>query len=1517
MEKQKKWQFYLILVVLLLTVYNILPTIFYYSKPLKSPINEKRGFAVASAITSRVNSLEGFTLSWLKAQSKNLGLKPLKINLDPEDPRLAHVTFRSEKDATFFANTLYRAGSLIPFVPAQLSPSPNASEPGKKTVTVQRKIGIHLDPKNLERYFHFFPKFTEDGQVSSEYRALIDDRAIQLALSIGGESKPARILMRNQENQGTDEEIIQLARTLVEYENTFGDQSPISKRYFATFTQVPSSVDRTKLIQSFTLKLEKLSQQLNKTVNSLKDERTKLQNEGKFLSAPELQKLDVFESQKNLLDAAFEIVKRNSAVFQKGDAPLTQESIQKKLATPISKDGIQTILFEGRNPFISHLEIDWNKDQILLVLQSDVTKIRSHASKNELEAIQLEKLNQFIFNEIAAVARNADETITPSLGNFVVSLNKLTNSSSLLTLDFGALAEAESATINRLLTQNWQPTEKELSATEFPLYTWSQFEKLPPQEQKLGFVIYAPSIEKTTAEGFKGGSFYVIARGLNAMRQKYQDLPPSAEKEAFEKDFRSLVELMRANGFIAYAGAHSDLPSKFHQDYVFELDDYYSYLISATREDFTVKGSKKQAFLEFTNVQQRILALNKIETRMHEDLQKWRDEYKAARVSINPSDRYDVPRPTRSVFWNNLSLSARKYFRGDERKILKWGLDLSGGKTVRIGLKDQNNQTITNEDDIKQAINELYLRVNRLGVSEVGIRTEGSTIVLDFPGSQGFSAADLIQASAMYFHVVNEKFSIQNPTLAEAVNTFLEEVWNEAVITNRTDPDSLNEIAWIHLGGDPENPGEFHPLSSHSRLLYDNGLRLAGPNSLPRSGVFDDTYSAITVFRGDNFSDWQGQTNPLLIIFRNFALEGADLTDVQTGYDPSEGNILYFGVRGAYTNRSGERINPRDAFYSWTSNFSEEKIAHTPLEAFSQGRGWRMAVVLNGTVISAPTLNSALRDNARISGHFSQREINQLAADLKAGSLSFTPQILSEENVSPDLGKEQRAQGIFAACFGLALVILVMCIYYRFGGLVASVAVLFNLLIIWGVLQNLGAALTLPSIAGIILAMGMAVDANVLVFERIREEFAITKRLPSAVQAGYRKAFSAIVDSNLTTILAAIILLNFDSGPIKGLALTLIIGIVSSMFTSLFMTRFFFAGWVQNPKHKELKMMRLFKETKIDFVSKSKLAIIASVILILLGAFFLVKERNTIFGMDFTGGYSLTLELQERPQDQYRLLAEKALEEAGAGKSDFHIQELNRPNQLRIQLGASMEQPGKPFHNIDAQAIPAASLFPYQDNLRIVWILDALAREGLQPVPSSLPQLNLHWTAMSGQLSETMRNEALIGLAIALIGILIYITFRFEFKYAISATIGLVHDILITVGILAICHFFFEGIRIDLQVIAALMTIVGYSLNDTIIIFDRVREDIRTLRKMSFYEIINHALNATLSRTVMTSGTTLLVLLALVIFGGSSIFNFALIMTIGIAIGTLSSLYVAAPLLLYFHRREVVKEQDSPNFKQI
>jgi SecD/SecF fusion protein len=358
------------------------------------------------------------------------------------------------------------------------------------------------------------------------------------------------------------------------------------------------------------------------------------------------------------------------------------------------------------------------------------------------------------------------------------------------------------------------------------------------------------------------------------------------------------------------------------------------------------------------------------------------------------------------------------------------------------------------------------------------------------------------------------------------------------------------------------------------------------------------------------------------------------------------------------------------------------------------------------------------------------------------------------------------------------------------------------------------------------------------------------------------------------------------------------------------MTRYFFAGWVQNPAHKELKMSQWISGANFNFLNKAKPAIIISLIVMALGTFMLYQERKTIFGMDFTGGYSLTVEVENKAPDahSYRIQALDALMKAGASSTDAEVRELTLPNQLRIRLGAGMDEKGHPFYGMAEHLSDGMFTYEYQKNPRIDWTVKALEASGLKISDYSKKSLDTNWSVVSGQLSDAMRNNAIIGLAIALASILIYITFRFEFKYAVAAVVGLVHDVIITLGLLAILHAMGLPLAIDLTVVGAIMTIIGYSLNDTIIVFDRIREDLKILKRLSFAEAVNHALNITLSRTLMTSGTTLLVLLALVFLGGSSIFAFSLVMTIGVLIGTFSSLFIAAPMVVWLHDREEANE---------
>ncbi len=1498
MEKQKPWQLYLIIAVIALTLYNVFPTIFFYTKPLQAPVDAQRAHQVAEGIVERVNSLEEQSVAWLRSLTHMLQLNPAKIELRKDDPRFIDVVFTKQRDADIFKEVLPRAGNLISFVPAQLGLGPQYTTKGEYRIVVERRIGVHFEQNDLDHLFKFSWLFDEQGQPTALYRQLVSDRAADLAVVLAGPSPKAKEVQQldsDQLNAKTrSKKLLDIAQDIVDAKTASALlNSTFLERYYASYSRDIGQKETAE-----------------KLLARMKELKTQVQAQIAAADADPENKHQVrsLQRQNQLLDQATALVGQHKAAFNRSIAPIAAAEVKKAVETAaIGSSKVQTYDLTGRTPFVQAIVIDWAAQTIRLQLYKEIEQANNSETKSEAQNIAKEQLNQLIVSEIARLAQWTDEQLDNVADGFSVSLANLTNTRSILAMDLGVIANKEVEQVLHRLKDQWSPAHPDLERAVYPIVSWKDYLALPLQQQKLGLVVYAPVAEASQPqEGFKSDSIYVIARGLVTVAQKYGEAAKAAGSDQFLADVEALKALMEQRGYLGAPAQALGLPAEFAGDYVFLRPDYYDALIKATRESLDVKGSRRLAVLDFTDLEQRIVTLNSIEDRIQEDLLKWRDDYETAQVSLDHNNRYLIPPPTENPFWANLKLSARKYFRGDQNRVLKWGLDLSGGKTVRIGLRDQNGRPVTDDTDLRQVVNELYTRINKMGVSERTIRVEGHNIILDFPGSQGISAEELVKASSMTFHIVNEKFSDANQETWDDANRFLQSVWDEAVVTNRKDSASLNQIAWKRLGGDEEL------RTRVAQSLYDQGLRFSGPQDQLRSGAFDDTISMVAVMRGNDFSQWKGHSHPLVIVFRNYALEGASLDNVRVGYDPREGNMLMFEVRSSYPSNERRSGSPQADLYSWTAQFAKEKIQGTLKEHYSGGNGWRMAVILNDQIITSPTLQGALKDKGQITGGFSQREVNQLASDLKAGSLSFTPQILSEENVSPELGAEERSRGIAASFVALAAVILAMCGYYRFAGVVACVAVFFNLLILWGVLQSLGAALTLPGIAGVVLTIGMAVDANVLVFERYREEFRLSGRVASAIQAGYRKAFTAIVDSNITTIIAAIILIQFDSGPIKGFAVTLIIGIIASMFTALFMTRYFFAGWVANPKNKELKMVDWVGRPNFDFLAQTRKAVVLSLIVILIGLGLLFSQRHTIFGMDFTGGYSLTVTVAENPTlTNYAAATKAALENAGIAAGNIQVQQLSRPNQLRLRLGMGVEENGQPLRGMpDKVEAPGAS-YEYQHNPRLAFVAEALEMAGLKIEPSQLASLHLNWTVMSGQFSEAMRDNAAYGLGLALLAILVYITLRFEFKFAIAAVIGLSHDVVATLGLLALFHIIGMPIEIDLQVIGAIMLIVGYSLNDTIIVFDRLREDRRLLRKLSFAQIINHALNVTLNRTLMTSGTTMLVLFALVLLGGKTIFGFALVMLMGVGIGTLSSLFIAPLMLLYFHNREEQKQLEA------
>lgn len=516
----------------------------------------------------------------------------------------------------------------------------------------------------------------------------------------------------------------------------------------------------------------------------------------------------------------------------------------------------------------------------------------------------------------------------------------------------------------------------------------------------------------------------------------------------------------------------------------------------------------------------------------------------------------------------------------------------------------------------------------------------------------------------------------------------------------------------------------------------------------------------------------------------------------------------------------------------------------------------RLAIVLDGKVQSAPVIREKIPSgSAQITGRFSVDEANDLAIVLRAGALPAPIIIMEERTVGPALGRDSVERGLKAIMIGGILVVVFMALYYLLTGLIADIALILNLVIITGVLSYFGATLTLPGIAGLLLTIGMAVDANVLIFERIREESRLGKAIRGAVKSGYSKAFWTILDSNVTTLITALILFQFGTGPVRGFATTLSIGILSSMFCALVVTRLVLDLLTRGGRIKKFAMFQLVKQPKINFIGKRRLAYIFSLIVITSGLVSFAMRGGKNFGIDFTGG----------ALQQFRFKQPVNVEQVRGP-----LTEIGLGDSLIQQFGGNKEVIIRTEKDISDPLISKFKEIFKQDDYELVRV------EKVGPA-----------------IGQDLRRKALLALFYSMIGICVYISLRFEFRFAIAAIVALLHDVLISVGAVSL-----TGRQLSLPVIAALLTIVGYSINDTIVIFDRIREDRRLMRKADYQTIINTSINQTLSRTVLTSLTTLLVVLALYFLGGEVINDFAFVLMIGVLAGTYSSVFVASPILI-------------------
>ncbi len=540
--------------------------------------------------------------------------------------------------------------------------------------------------------------------------------------------------------------------------------------------------------------------------------------------------------------------------------------------------------------------------------------------------------------------------------------------------------------------------------------------------------------------------------------------------------------------------------------------------------------------------------------------------------------------------------------------------------------------------------------------------------------------------------------------------------------------------------------------------------------------------------------------------------------------------------------------------------------------------GEQMAIILDNQVYSAPTIQVKIRDGRSIiTGSSTLEEAKDLAIVLRAGALPVDVVPVEDRTVGPSLGRDSIEQGKKAAAIGMALVIVFMVFYYGLSGLVANLALVLNLLFVLAVLAGFRGTLTLPGIAGIILTIGMAVDANVLIFERIREELRTGKTLRPAVENGYDRALLTIVDANLTTVITAVVLYQFGTGPIKGFALTLMIGIISSMFTALFVTRTIFNYVIQRWQLTSISIgwLTIFREPKFDFLRLRRAAFAGSVLLVLVGLSSAITKGGYNLGIDFAGGTLLELHFDPPvPVGELRdVLGSVEIDDRTADLRQSEIKQFGPPTDILIRV----EEEAEGTQMADAIKTTLKTRFASHIGDPTTW----LRRQ----------------EAVGPKIGSELKSDAVWAIFVSMLLIILYIWWRFkQIQFGIAAVVALFHDVLITLGIFSLMNK-----EISLAIVAALLTIVGYSLNDTIVVFDRIRENLRLYRRESYGSVINRSINECLNRTALTSGTTLLVVLALLSLGGEVIHDFAFALLIGVIVGTYSSSFVASPIVMEWH----------------
>ncbi|MBU82872.1 MAG: protein translocase subunit SecDF, partial [Flammeovirgaceae bacterium] len=559
-----------------------------------------------------------------------------------------------------------------------------------------------------------------------------------------------------------------------------------------------------------------------------------------------------------------------------------------------------------------------------------------------------------------------------------------------------------------------------------------------------------------------------------------------------------------------------------------------------------------------------------------------------------------------------------------------------------------------------------------------------------------------------------------------------------------------------------------------------------------------------------------------------------------------------------------------------------------------------IAIVLDDIVYSAPGVSSGPISGGRseITGNFSLNEAIDLANVLRAGKLPAAAEIIQSEIVGPSLGKEAIQSGIYSFIIALIFVLVWMVFYYGFAGIFADVALVLNILLIFGILAGLGAVLTLPGIAGVVLTIGISVDANVLIFERIREELKKGKGLRKSVADGFNNALSSILDANITTGLTALILFVFGTGPIKGFATTLLIGIATSLFTAIFITRLFIDS--RNEKGRRVSMgtkltQSLLSNINLSFLEKRKIAYVISS-LILTTSLISLSFQGLNQGVDFVGGRSYTIRFD-------KIISPNAVQSTLINTlGSAEVKTFGNENQLKITTKYKVDVEGLAVDN-EIQNILYNSLLSF---LPDGYTYDQFVNGSNEKQVGIMSSIKVGPT-----IADDIKKNSFLAVIGSLIVVFLYILLRFRrWQFSLGAVAAVFHDVLIVLGVFSLTYKFMPfSMEINQAFIAAILTVIGYSLNDTVVVFDRIREFAGEHTKWKFNKTVNAALNSTLSRTLNTSLTTLIVLLAIFIFGGESIRGFMFALIVGVIVGTYSSVFIATPVMYDTHRGKIVTDE--------